>query len=238
MNQKKIREILRRSIFRLCVYMFVSCATMSAQTSFTVTASTNTSSHGYIEGESINFIFITGPSFPDTYYSSFNSTTNSWVEGDQTPTRLWSAISATNLSGTFTPPTQENASHFSIINHGDTLSLLARNSYANENIGLFTPSSEGINYIYVSLNNVTPFSFSGSYTEPTDYFPSFYDTYNSIGGSIEVKLTNGESFFFTPTSIVISASVPEPSTYGSFISTIMLFIVIGYRRLARPNPVH
>ena len=210
---------------------------LSAQVTFTVTGTADTSGNGYIGGQAYDFVFTTGTNFAVNATSAFNATVNDWQEELTTESQIWNLVSGTAVTGTYVRPVANTSDPFSRLRTynstpNDEL-LIVLNADTTTDLGLRTPGGQTIASITVSLGNVTSFNYPGNYTDPVTFFSSFQGNYSpTYQSGFNVELNTGTSIPFQVTSVAITA-VPEPSAWAALTGSMILLGTWWVRRRSR-----
>ncbi|WP_221031902.1 PEP-CTERM sorting domain-containing protein [Actomonas aquatica] len=210
---------------------------LSAQVTFTITATANSTAEGYTSGASYTFIFTTDGSRSATDYGSAGSYQGSpyYETTLSSETDIWSSISGTGLAGSYITPSGDAT--FSKLNVTGSPGLTFEATDETESGGedpLYT-GDIGLNSLggtdlvsiraNVSGSPFPDFSEGNLDSDVATYFSDFTGTYSSpFSGDDWLQLqfyTNGDgspenySAWFTVNSVRIATSaVPEPGTYA------------------------
>ena len=216
--------------FLLCATLLALAVSLPAQIIFTITGTADATAQGYTSGLSYTFIYTTGASYPTAASfgnTTFNGGSNAWADTDETDPALFTSITGTGVTGTYT----HDADTVSVLTASSFTQFTALNNSLNN--GLKTPANGTINNVYTYLDGglATP-TYSGSYVSPVTYFSTREGSYSAPAGSVvRVYYTAGDWVNFTVTNVQVSA-VPEPATYAALAGMAGLALVV-WPRLCR-----
>lgn len=213
----------------------------SAQITFTVTATANSSTEIYNSGSSYTFVFTLGNY--TNLSGAFTAARTSFQDENTAHDQLWSAVGGTGLQGSYVRPTGAAGDPYSILEAAippeatdRLLSLVAATDQdATQTIGVTTLQGTTLAKVSATIDDTALPNFSMvSGVSPESYFSSYIGTYNGFTGSNDtVELYNSASYdsilTFSVTSLTISA-VPEPSTYAAAFGFAVLAYAVWRRR--------
>ncbi|MBS0631812.1 MAG: PEP-CTERM sorting domain-containing protein [Verrucomicrobia bacterium] len=228
-----------KSILRLVSFVaFMAAAQIaSAQVTLTFTATANTDAAGYTVAHGpYTFTFTLTSNFASTY-NTFTGSSNLWQEDLAGPdTQLYTAITGTGVTGTFTQPSGGAPYSFLQNTSGSFLSLYAGTESALKPTGLQSLDGTDINLAAHGTLSSVDFLFSGSETQPAAYFADYTGSY-ALSGSPVISLTdlnNNTLLTFTATNVTIgSGAIPEPATYAMLAGLGALGLALWRRRSRR-----
>jgi hypothetical protein len=199
----------------------------SAAIQFTITGTAQVSKYGYVAGQSYNFsLTLAEPLVTSRWRGSDGD--EFWGEEYAWQPQLWSSVTGTGITGTFTRPLGDYFSPYSELElWGDSdqsaIYCWAGNDYA-ENLGLIAPDGQtmisDVGFQTVMTARDFPVSdWPAEYVDPNSYFSSFTGTYANGQASNNWMTMHTEGWSdrvdFTPTSLTISntdaSPVPEPA---------------------------
>ncbi len=221
----------------------VAVLTASAQITFTVNGSTTSAALGYTSGQATTFSFVLNDFAPTLPTGSVSVGNFFEWKDDNTATdpAIWTSVTGTGLSGTWTRPVTDGSTAISYIDAyaaGGQLWLMAGTVFGGDT-GLtvggqsFKTLILGASYSGLDFSPVT-----GALADPSDYFGNHLGSYGASSTNVAV-LENGigGQVHFNISSIVIS-SIPEPSTYAALTGAFVLggTFLMRRRRSATQNP--
>lgn len=225
--------------------VFLAAAPLvTAQVTFTITATANSSVQGYTLGNSYTFIFTstTGSDFSSTSNSSFDAGAHEYSEELTSDQQLWEAISGTGLGGSFVRPTG-NASdpNSNVGSYGSGPQVFQLRAGTNRlstlDIGMTTLTGGLVSKVQVDADEGTlpTFAYPGSYSSLESYYSGYGGVYGGfLAGDDIVRLydtSNAVFLSFDLISLQISA-VPEPATFAALLGLGALGLVVLRRRRA------
>jgi hypothetical protein len=217
-------------------------AVASAQVTFTVNGTINSTGSGFTSGDTISFTFILVQNPPQAFTGFVNpGSLYAWEDDNAlTDTPLWTnvtgSVNSVAFGGAWARPSANNAAPYSNVYAAGTLNPtigLSARSDSGESIGL-TRDGDALTAIQIE-GYYTGLNFdhsSGTLPAANSYFPAYAGTYglsSSPGAFFELNDTTNINF--TPTTLTISA-VPEPSTYAMLLGIAALGVVWLGRRIA------
>lgn len=217
---------LRRFAFSLGFLALLAIAPqLPAQIVFTVTGSANTSAAGYSIGQPYTFVFTSLTAFADNLDSNFQANTNYWAEENAAEHQIWSSVTSTSLSGSYTRPAGNYTQSFLQVTDSPGLSFGAgSDNGSGANIGLITPNTTLLGTIVVTTSDSPPaslptFTFPSGFSDPVGYFASRNGTYTGFDTASLIWIYNSGGtpvVSFHVTSLTINATpVPEPAAYAA-----------------------
>lgn len=203
--------------------LFSSLAALAVgQVTFTATGVYDLADNAYLgltQNSTYTFVFTLRPSVSNNGSSLFTNSIYYWAETSTNHDAIWSSVTSTALSGTYTPTTTPSNAIY--LTSGAGLQISAYDDSSLHSIG-FTAGS-GIRGIAIKATTLTGiWSFSGSYEDPSAYFANYSNTYQidpiytpTTSNGIILSFSEGGSISLRLQDITISNSpttVPEPST--------------------------
>lgn len=222
------------------ITFLASAAAASAQVTFTITATANGGGFGYTPGQVVTFSFTTtGADLTGNIHNGnafVAGSHNLWSEDFTSDTQLFTAVSATGFSGTYTRPSGSGdpfSAVDAVVPGFGQLSLQVKSeAFSSPSIG-FTAGGFAVSSIVANqLDWGQSFPAPGTYTPLNTYFAPYVGTHSlNPGGYVELFF-NTTPFDFTPSSITISV-VPEPWSYAALFGFAALGLAAHRRRRAR-----
>lgn len=235
--------LLRRWSFVLAVGFCVATPAR-AQISIILSGTSNNNALGYTIGQPVTFTYTLNGGFGNNATSYFDASYNNWYEFHLTADSLFSAITGTGLTGTYTRPTFDDTDPHSYLqlrknvdgSGFDFMQMSAATQHGDMGLSV---GGNLVSSVYLQLNRTgANFAFAGVWDEPTNVLGAALGTYDPSGGSIAgmtVSRVIGGSANFNITSLTISTSaIPEASTYAVWTGLgAIAWVVVGRRRWKR-----
>lgn len=214
-------------LIALCIFALAIKAQADLIT-FSVTGTANSTSLGYVSGESYTFHWVLDSSYNEP--GSFSATENFWGEFVAEDDNLYLSLSGDGLTGTLTRPTDPWSSVFTGIYSGQQELWTWTATDSGNDLGL-TVDGKNLSMLYAQVRVADMFDFTQTPMTPSAYFASYGGTYAALsGGEIFLRVANNEELYFTPSSVTITV-VPEPGTLG-LLSLGGLTLLLRRRRAA------
>jgi hypothetical protein len=237
-----MQNLLTKS-FAVAMLLSAPCIA-SAYITFTFTGTATTGSYalGYTAGQSITIVYTLNDTFATTGNSSSYFTTDSIITWEDhsiaNDTELFTDVSGTGLSGTWTRPSSSDDSPLSYIsiNTGNAMNLSAS---CNSGTTGLTANGRDITSIMISETFLgTAFDLgSTSLPDPTVYFSSYLGTYGVNTSAYSFNYISDGNYMcqlnITSMTIASSAAVPEPAACASFFGLSVLGCAAFIRRCKR-----
>lgn len=196
------------------LFFIASAACARAQFTLSITATANATASGYTSGQTVVFNFnVTGANLSANNGNQFFSYTNQWwydVTGDAP---LFTSVSGTGLTGTYSQPSANSNDPFSYIQaapDGPPSLLTFDVGAETSNLGLIVNGHAVTEITVGNLDWGQSFPAPATYTALTTYFTPFAGSHSLVGGYMDMSLSGASQLHFTPSNLTISA-VPEPS---------------------------
>ena len=216
----------------------------SAYVTFTFNGTAISSSYslGYTAGQSVSIVYTLNDTFTTTASSSSQFSTDSfitWMDVSlSNDTELFTDVSATGLSGTWTRPSSSDDSPLSYIgiNTGNAMNLSAS---CNSGTTGLTANGSDITSIMISETFLgTAFDLGAtSLPDPTVYFSSYLGTYGVDTSAYSFNYISDGNYMcqldITSMTIASSSAVPEPAACASVFGLSVLGCAAFIRRRRR-----
>lgn len=238
---------LLRSCLALLLVLLAAAPPVSAQISFTVTATAennlDTAGQGYTVGHAYTFVYTLTSDYPQNH-NYFPGQNNDWFEQDITnEPALFTAVGGTGVSGTYLDPITTAGSPFSYVRayNGNLLSLYAGADVGN--VALTTPAGTTLTHVIATMNLAEiNFALPANYINPATYFAPYVGEYHAWGGTVGLYGAGFDGATFRVTDVSISngagfsdgggntSAIPEPSTYAALCGLGALGVVLWRKR--------
>lgn len=231
------RSLRPVSVVALAALFFAPIAGVQAQTLFTLTATADSSTLGFLQNTAYTFVFVANDGFVTGSQNTFGFATNDWVDEGTGDDALWNTVSGSSLGGTYARAVSTGSDPRSYLRTDQINALTLIAGAEDSSIGLLTPSFNPITAIHVELvpTLIGSFAYPATFTSIDHYFLNFYGTYTAFDGAY-IAVESGLSFVqFTPTTLVIGplSAVPEPSTGTVLAGFAALAFAVHFRRPGR-----
>jgi hypothetical protein len=207
-------------------------SSMFAQAVLTVTATPTMGTLGYVEEQTYTFNFVTNASYTQNggdFY--FANNFDSWTNYSSSNSPIFSAITGTDLGGTYVISANPVNNGLQI---GQTyFSLILQQ---NTGMGLTTPDGKTIQLfnLMFGTTDVNALTYDGTFISPSDQLLNLPGTLSWTSAPYFTLSAANQSVNFTVNSVTISDAsatpVPEPSTVAAILGTAALGFAWCYRR--------
>ncbi len=200
----------------------------SANVTLTFIGTATTNSYGYTNGQNVSFSFVLNDT--DMTVASLDPNFIEFMdESLSTNTDIWSSVSGTGLTGTWTRPSTSNEDPYSRMTYYSSGRLRVMAAADFSNIGL-SAGGTTLSYINfdVELSGFSPTDFAST-DNPSEYLSDYLGTYSVDNGYSAAFVSGNNIFDFS--QVVISA-VPEPSE-SAVAAGLGVFALVALRRLRK-----
>jgi hypothetical protein len=209
-----------------------------AQISITLSGTATNNTLGYTIGQPVTFTYTIASSFGNYTPSYFDASYNNWYEYHVPADSLFTAVTGTGLTGTYTRPTFDDTDPHSFLqlrknvdgSGYDFMQMSAGSQHGDMGLSV---GGELVQSIYMQLSRTgANFAFAATWVEPTTVLSAAMGTYDPTLGTtygLTITRTIGGNANFEITSMTISA-VPEPSAYAMFAGVSALGLAMYRRR--------
>lgn len=204
-----------------------------AQTTFTINATATSTALGYTSGQSATFTYVLHNYSPTTPAgTATNGVSYVWQEETLTQPELFTGVSGTGLTGTWTRPNASGGAPASSLEafSDNSLKLVAGRDTGTTGLTVNGQPLLTVS-MYATFTGLTFSPITGTLPDPTSYFSSKYGTYTaSSSWNAKVWDTTNASASFQINSITIGSAIPEPSTYAAVAGFLALGLALWRRR--------
>lgn len=235
--------------FAFIVSLLLPLGAWAQQVVFIVEGQFNEAGFGYTTGQPFQFNFFLNNYAPAPPAGSISSDTSGggavgWIDNAPGVPQVWSAITGTGLTGSWTP-TITSASQVAINISGGPVTTSSLSLYANSGTGMqtngFTLTDLQVGNVYenffITLPNPLNIQFPPGGLDPTQFFLGHLGTYHRdvqfspYGRIYAIGSNGGGQVNFTANTLTIAAIVPEPETWAMLLTGLGLVSWIMRRRL-------
>ena len=219
---------MKPKLFGSAIFL-VSFIAAHAQVTVTVIGTANSTALGYTSGQSATFTYTLTNSFSNNANSYFDSTYNEWFEYHLTADQLFTSVTGTGLTGSFTRPTANDTDPHSYVETrkdyptaGVTFLQMSAASQQHD-MGITVSGADVISIYFQFYGSGTAFA-SGAYDQPAAVFSATTGIFSpSQASGLTVSTSGSGSISFNISSMTISTSaIPEPSTYAALCGLAIL----------------